>query len=544
MAKPRVAKRDVKWARKFFEQSRTRFYKNSNYTVAIEEDTLIVKKSGYFSEPFIFCEIPLSNLEGSAFHQKVYSTFVRFNHSTSKTSQALDFINILYFIFVLNKTQNLFYTRSGGELKQEEANEVVRLVASEGVSGYVNLLLNKDRLGSVLSLTNCIYIPIQNCFTEARYCIQVKFRNFLTDNRILCVEHHVLKNTKIVCHEDSDSYWYTSDLDSSGIPPGYEEIRLEVCTTCGTSHQVSSMYNGVCYSCLGLTSEKVKLHSYTTRVPSLIRNKSKETPKKTMGKSLSSYYKQYLSQLREDKRAYNESSSMLYGIELEYESNVDKEKTLVPILVYLKDHAIIKTDGSLDNGIEIVTCAASLDIHLQEMKSFFDNFPSELIEPLSTCGMHVHVSREALSLGTQSRLLAFMNNKENRELLTEVAGRFSDRFAGSEEGISHASIFRDDSKRYRSLNNTNPATLEFRIFSSTDDWDTFVRNLQFVTAIVEYCKPCETALSYKEHMKQDNFISWLKQKRKDYPLLHKLIFNVPIVEPRGKPVNTFDNIPF
>jgi hypothetical protein len=91
-----------------------------------------------------------------------------------------------------------------------------------------------------------------------------------------------------------------------------------------------------------------------------------------------------------------------FGVELEIDGAGETPDNADEILEHSKDQALfyIKSDSSLNDGMEIVTHPASLEYHMKK-------FPWEAItrtarglgyksHDAGTCGLHVHVSREAL----------------------------------------------------------------------------------------------------------------------------------------------------
>lgn len=92
-----------------------------------------------------------------------------------------------------------------------------------------------------------------------------------------------------------------------------------------------------------------------------------------------------------------DNGTIFMGIELEIElDGCDESATLNIIRKHLSGKAICKYDGSLNDGIEIVTCPMTLD--------YFKSLPwKELLDELrragcrshtgGTCGLHVHTTR-------------------------------------------------------------------------------------------------------------------------------------------------------
>jgi hypothetical protein len=82
-------------------------------------------------------------------------------------------------------------------------------------------------------------------------------------------------------------------------------------------------------------------------------------------------------------------------VSLEYETD-NRNRAQLDVGKLMHGHALMKSDGSIRNGFEIVTCPATLDIHLDVFKKFYDNIPKDL-KIAKNVGMHVHISRKPLS---------------------------------------------------------------------------------------------------------------------------------------------------
>ena len=91
-----------------------------------------------------------------------------------------------------------------------------------------------------------------------------------------------------------------------------------------------------------------------------------------------------------------------FGVELEVDDggkDNENARTLKDVANYRHDHIYIKSDGSLDDGFEIVSHPMTLDYHMNEM-----DWESVLHEAVNmgyrshqtdTCGLHIHVNRES-----------------------------------------------------------------------------------------------------------------------------------------------------
>ena len=209
-----------------------------------------------------------------------------------------------------------------------------------------------------------------------------------------------------------------------------------------------------------------------------------------------------------------------FGIELEVEAHSGQADGADWIRQYLdKDYCVLKEDGSLsDDGIEIVTRPDSVAVHGRKWAEFFSNRPERSLASWTTgrCGMHVHVSKAALSQLQLGKMLVFVNEPTNQSLVSKIAGRSSDRWARTSK--KKISDVRYGDERYVALNIT-PKTAEFRIFKGTLNKRGFMKNLEFCEALVDFCGPAKRSMS--EAVSATAFLKWLP--RKTYPHLHDFL---------------------
>jgi hypothetical protein len=265
------------------------------------------------------------------------------------------------------------------------------------------------------------------------------------------------------------------------------EVDIVTCTQCGNETVSDLTIDGVCHHCLDAS---FKIHNYSTRVEQMLRFKATRVRPNTV----------YL------------------GCELEYET-VNKSRAQLGVGKLLHGHALMKSDGSIRNGFEIVTCPATLDIHLDVFKKFYDNIPPDLkIE--KNVGMHVHVSRKPLSQLTIGKMTEFLNRLDNKDFIHHIAGRIDNNYArmSSDRTITFARKHRHHD-RYNALNLNNEKTIEVRLFATPINYKEFASRLQFVQALVDYCSPAQSNEPLKNQTHYHAFMHWLSSRRKMFPEL-------------------------
>jgi hypothetical protein len=142
--------------------------------------------------------------------------------------------------------------------------------------------------------------------------------------------------------------------------------------------------------------------------------------------------------------------------------------------------SILKYDGSLTEGIEIVTAPCSFDIQMKEWEKFYNTFPSLNFEVRNSCGMHVHVSKKHFNKTQILKLREFISKRGHRKFFTTVASR---------GGSKYCVYTYDGSKQhYDAINVENKATIEFRLFKSPNTFCEFARCLELVKAVIDFIR--------------------------------------------------------
>ena len=203
-------------------------------------------------------------------------------------------------------------------------------------------------------------------------------------------------------------------------------------------------------------------------------------------------------------------SDRYFGIELEIDvagKDDDYAKELLNIGNENGEHIYIKSDGSLADGMEIVSHPMTLDYH----KNFcWENIMRKAISlgyrshQTSTCGLHIRVNRDSITETREeqdeiiSHVLYFVERHWNELLKFSRRSEYAMNHWAARYGYENSSkaILEKAKKggkgRYASVNLCNYATIEFRIFRGTLKYSTFIATLELVNAIIE------TALYYSE----------------------------------------------
>lgn len=202
-------------------------------------------------------------------------------------------------------------------------------------------------------------------------------------------------------------------------------------------------------------------------------------------------------------------SNRYFGVELEIDGAGKDDgyaEELLDIANMREDHIYIKTDGSLDDGMEIVTHPMSLEYH----KDFcWEDIMHHAVRlgyrshQTSTCGLHIHVNRDSLGEYREgqeeviSRILYFVEHHWNEMLKFSRRSEYAmNRWAARYGYENSPKAIMDKAKknygRYVAVNLCNYHTIEFRLFRGTLKYNTLIATLELVNRI------CDIALSYTD----------------------------------------------
>ncbi len=252
----------------------------------------------------------------------------------------------------------------------------------------------------------------------------------------------------------------------------------------------------------------------------------------------------------------------LFGVEIETEINrasvskkgLDRFMLASNVKQVLgNEFVIIKEDGSLSMnghygdgigalyaGFEVVSAPADIEVHRAKwpLLEKMEGFSHLRAWDTETCGMHVHVSKEALTTLQIGRILMLMTHNNNKKFVAKVAGRGENKYCKAfhkerfSDGIQYGEVEvrdgvefiqanfhlpRSDDARRQAVNITNPKTIEFRVFRGTVHPRHIIRNIEFADAVCSFCHPGSRSL--KELGDWKNLVHFIAENRKKYPLL-------------------------
>jgi len=300
--------------------------------------------------------------------------------------------------------------------------------------------------------------------------------------------------------EGYSSIWLREDeicIDGEVIKGNTEDFIR--CRQCDKRRPKDTMDGDTCVDCLG---HSFRIHNYSTKVD------------RELG------FKKGLHIYKEPSKNDNE---LFMGCELEYVTKNQRASRL-QVGQLLMGHALMKSDASISKGFEITSCPATIDLHKQIFKSFFDKLPVGL-DIDKTSGMHVHLSKKNLSRMTLGKMSEFLNKEANITFLDYIAGRKENNYCTRDKHrkMTYLTHERNRGDRQNICNTSNSNTLEIRMFSTPKTFDEFSHKMEFCKALAQYCSPCSTDIPLKELTNWQSFSVWLTNHAKEFPTINKVV---------------------
>lgn len=235
-------------------------------------------------------------------------------------------------------------------------------------------------------------------------------------------------------------------------------------------------------------------------------------------------------------------SNRYFGVELEIDDggkDSDNADELLHIGNKSGEHIYIKSDGSLSNGMEIVTHPMSLNYHKTKMP--WEEVMRRAVQldyrshKTSTCGLHIHVNRTTFGSTREaqdeciSRVLYFVEHHWLELLKFSRRTEYQmNRWAARYGYKSNPKEILEDAKkgsngRYACVNITNWNTVEFRMFRGTLKYNTLIATIELVDKICEMANMVTdkemTSISWSDFVScldddtAPELITYLKERR-------------------------------
>lgn len=237
-----------------------------------------------------------------------------------------------------------------------------------------------------------------------------------------------------------------------------------------------------------------------------------------------------INQITNDYHDYNiislSNSNKTIGFELEFEfiDDINNINTITDLKNHLDDYNIFipSYDGSLNYpSIELVSNILDLNIILDN-KQYFDklfNIISPFFDNCFNCGMHIHINRNSIDNNTLKNLIKFIEN--NNKLFVLLSGRHNTIKCLNNLEFDHKTYWNNSKKmtktnRYLILNQINDDTLEFRFFNTSKNYNSILRRILFIYALISSIK--SNNIYFDDYYIIDDIIKNLEYYSKKYNL--------------------------
>lgn len=398
-------------------------------------------------------------------------------------------------------TRKTLYTTLYDTPIAKELTEAINKYGMKEVRAYI-----KQQTGKPCPVI--VYLPVEKLYGLRKYCIKV----YLNTEYVWVLPHTYTNHesyriTYIGNMEDDTAMFQTEDAD---IPMYQGKSRTlwiffgKECLDCGTPFL--HYRNNFCPTCI----EKRRVRPYNHQVETELGFEEK-----TSGK----YY-----------------PTPRYGIELEYEQITSND-----VFDTLRNHALPKLDGSIKDGVEIVTKPASIETHKEKLANFFSKVP---VKPTENAGMHVHIERDRLSEYQIGFIAQFLNTEELLKENELVAGRNYSKNVyckvNATERLTSNLYFnfetkkieREKTQKYSPLNTSKKHTVEIRIFSTPATAEECFAKLDFVSALVQYSSPYSVSIKHlKDKFSWKEFTKFIIEHKKEFNDFHSFYIKSGKVAP-------------
>lgn len=248
-----------------------------------------------------------------------------------------------------------------------------------------------------------------------------------------------------------------------------------------------------------------------------------------------------------------------YGLELEVQrrSNIKMLDACVRVANALQGDAIIKSDSSIGpEGFEIVTIPATLEYHRTKLWNRLfraeadGKSPAQLVKSWDTgvCGLHIHITRAAMTKMQLSKLLVFYHEDKNNAFLSRIAGRTvgpDAHYCKTAKKKLRQQVQTECNDHHDAITisqRNRGKTAEVRIFRGNATRHGIVRCLEFVDATVKWC-----AQNGVSELSYNNFLTWFNQEnvRAQYPEVWKHLIHLGYLKTKhkSKNANAFLEVP-
>jgi hypothetical protein len=228
-----------------------------------------------------------------------------------------------------------------------------------------------------------------------------------------------------------------------------------------------------------------------------------------------------------------ENDNRYLGVETEVELGGESDRNAAHVVDSLvgkdgKPFAYVSHDGSLNNGFEIITQPATLGYHNsmeEQIKNTFKWLVSQgyRAHNAHNSGIHVHVNRAYFGEDEENCIMKLLFliekfwdeivifSRRDYERSKSYMRKVSESFSSNDSFMNNYNKSHNHDGHYYALNITNDNTIEFRMFKSTLNVNTYMCILEFVDNLCKLVKHKST-----EELNEMTFESMLTPRALEY----------------------------
>jgi hypothetical protein len=387
----------------------------------------------------------------------------------------------------------------------------------------------------------------ESCMENYSYCEESE-EYFPADEivRAFRINRNTGGRLEVFVHENSDNFvrcddgefWAEQDTMTAHNRRGreitishdqyYEAGDFFTCDSCGEIHHVDNLYNeddqSLCNNCFSENYSSCDDCGENYRIEDGRQcdcdscDDRVQAPRRVNSDLIESYSFKPVPVFK----GKNSPKNPFIGFESEIEATRETRARLAQIVreYFGPNELYMKEDGSLTNGLEIVS-------HPMTLKAHRKNDYSKLFKALvaagarshdtKTCGLHFHLDKRGMTEIHKVRYGAFFSLSQKK--MEVLARRSNSRYAAFKRiipGLSKSYVKNDS--RYEAVNWENSATVEVRIFKGTLKIETFLASMELVHAVYVFTRMKESIPSddFDPENAWNRFLKFLGTKSKTY----------------------------
>lgn len=215
-----------------------------------------------------------------------------------------------------------------------------------------------------------------------------------------------------------------------------------------------------------------------------------------------------------------DTTNLFFGVENEISfksiNREDKEDIITNLLA--NNFWYFKTDSSIANGYECVTHPGSLKYWQTCAKDDFKQMFNMLsIRPHSSCGLHIHMPKDAFTNAHLFKFGFFITNEI--EFFSKLAGRKPNSYCcldSTDAIIKKAIDKKGTSGRYTAVNTKPEHTVEVRLFSGKVTFEAMLHDVECLAALYDFTQKARVA-----DITKAKFIEFVRSNAEGYSTLIK-----------------------